>query len=127
VDRETFYDHPAIGFAGMAFCYPGTVPGGGDFPPPARCAALWRPRLLDALPKVELTVLLGRPAQTWALGDRDKGSMDTTVHAWRDYLPTVLVMPHPSWRNGAWLARNPWFEREVTPYLQARVAAMVAS
>jgi len=127
VSRETFYDHPAIGVAAMAFCYPGTAPGGGDIPPPARCAALWRARLLAALPKVELTLLLGRPAQVWALDARDKGSMDATVRAWREFLPDILVMPHPSWRNTAWLARNPWFEEEVAPWLQARMAAMIAS
>ena len=38
------------GVAAMAFCYPGTDPKGGDFPPPARCASLWRRRLLQALP-----------------------------------------------------------------------------
>ena len=126
VSRETFYDHPAIGVAAMAFCFPGTAPGGGDIPPPGRCARLWRAPLLAALPRVELTLLLGRPAQVWALGERDKGSMGATVRAWRAFLPDTLVMPHPSWRNTAWLARNPWFEAEVVPYLRARVAAMIA-
>jgi uracil-DNA glycosylase len=53
--------------------------------------------------------------------------MGETVRAWRDYLPQVLVMPHPSWRNVAWLQRNPWFEAEVTPYLRGRIAAMVGA
>jgi uracil-DNA glycosylase len=124
VDRARFYDHPAIGVAAMAFCYPGTDAHGGDRPPPARCAALWRERLMAFLPKVELTLLLGYPAQLWALGDRAKGSMNATVGAWREYLPRLLVMPHPSWRNIAWLRRNPWFEAEVGPWLRAQVAAM---
>jgi uracil-DNA glycosylase len=34
-------------------------------------------------------------------------------------------MPHPSWRNTGWLKRNPWFEDEVIPFLQARVRAML--
>src|SRR3984957_9710 len=55
VDRATFYAHPAIGVAAMAFCYPGTAPGGGDYPPPARCAALWRGRLVEAMPRGERT------------------------------------------------------------------------
>jgi uracil-DNA glycosylase len=125
LDRETFYGHPAIGVAAMAFCYPGTAPGGGDYPPPPRCAALWRRRLIEALPRVELTLLLGRPAQVWALGERARGSMDAAVRAWREFLPDILVLPHPSWRNTAWLKANPWFEATVAPYLRARVAAMV--
>ena len=125
VDAQTFYGDRRIGVAAMAFCFPGTDPKGGDFPPPPRCAELWRPRLLAQLPRVELTLLVGSYAQGWALGDRAKGSMRDTVAAWRDYLPAVLPMPHPSWRNTGWLRRNPWFEGEVAPYLRQRVAAIL--
>ena len=121
VDYETFYGRPEIGVAAMAFCFPGTNPKGGDFPPPPRCAQLWRPQLLAQLPNVELTLLVGGYAQAWALGERMKGNMTDTVRSWRDYAPAVLPMPHPSWRNTGWLKRNPWFEEEVTPYLRQRV------
>lgn len=124
IDRATFYGHPAIGVAAMAFCFPGTSPAGGDYPPPKRCAALWRPRLLAELPKVELTLLVGSYAQAWALGSR--GSMTETVRSWRDYLPAILPLPHPSWRNTAWLRKNPWFDEEVAPYLRATVARLLA-
>lgn len=127
IDREAFYGHPAIGVAAMAFCFPGTNPKGGDFPPPARCAALWRPQLVGALPRVELTLLVGGYAQRWALGERAKGTMTETVAGWRDHLPAYLPTPHPSWRNTAWLRRNPWFEDEVAPYLRARVSDMLAA
>ena len=127
VDRATFYGHPAIGVAAMAFCYPGTDPAGGDRPPPARCAALWRRRLLAELPNVEFTLLIGRPAQLWSLGGQVRASMTETVRAWRDYPPEVLAMPHPSWRNSGWLKRHPWFEAEVAPYLRRRVAAILAA
>ena len=126
VDWDSFYGHGAIGVAAMAFCFPGTNPKGGDYPPPKRCAQLWRPGLLAALPKVELTLLVGSYAQSWALGERAKASMTQTVRAWREYLPAALPLPHPSWRNSGWLKRNPWFEDEVTPYLRARVADMLA-
>ena len=125
VDRETFYGHPAIGVAAMAFCFPGTNPKGGDYPPPARCAQLWRRRLIGELPRVELTLLVGRHAQVWALGDKACGSMTEVVMRWREYLPDYLPLPHPSWRNTAWLRRNPWFEEEVVPYLRARTQAML--
>ena len=127
VDRETFYGHPAFGVAAMAFCFPGTSPKGGDYPPPPRCAQLWRPQLLAALPKVELTLLVGSYAQKWALGERMTGNMTETVANWQAYLPAHLPMPHPSWRNTGWLKRNPWFEDEVIPFLRARVSAMLAS
>lgn len=128
VDRATFYDDPVFGVAAMAFCFPGTNPKGGDYPPPPRCAALWRRPLLAALPNVELTLLVGSHAQTWALGDSAKRSMTETVRAWREYLPLgYLPTPHPSWRNTAWLKRNPWFEEEVAPFLCRRVASMLES
>ena len=127
VDRETFYDHPAIGMAAMAFCYPGTVKGGGDLPPPTRCAELWRARLLEKLPRVELALLMGLPAQKWALGKDHPGSMDAAVREWRRFLPGAICLPHPSWRNTAWLRGNPWFEAEVTPYLRQRVAEILRS
>ncbi len=127
VDRDTFYGHPAIGVAAMAFCFPGTDPTGGDYPPPARCAGLWRSRLLAELPKVELTLLVGWHAQAWALGERAKGSMTETVRAWRDYLPAILPMPHPSWRNTGWLKRHPWFEADAAPYLRRRIGLVVGA
>jgi uracil-DNA glycosylase len=125
VDRETFYG-PAIGVAAMAFCFPGTNPKGGDYPPPPRCAALWRARLLAELPNVELTLLVGLPAQRWALGEAAGASMTETVARWRDYGPAVIPLPHPSWRNTAWLKRAPWFEAQVVPVLRERVAALLA-
>ena len=127
VDYRTFYGDPRIGVAAQAFCYPGTAAKGGDHPPPPRCAALWRPRLLAALPRMELTLLVGGYAQAWALGARAKANMTETVRAWRDYGPDILPLPHPSWRNTAWLRRNPWFETELLPVLRARVAALLAA
>jgi uracil-DNA glycosylase len=127
VDWATFYGNRAIGVAAMAFCYPGTDPKGGDYPPPKRCAALWRAPLLNVLPNVELTLLVGSYAQAWALGPSAKKSMTQTVRAWRDYLPNYLPMPHPSWRNTGWLKRNPWFAEEVTPYLRQRVAEILSA
>ena len=127
IDAATFYGRPEIGVAAMAFCFPGTNPKGGDYPPPRRCAQLWRPQLLAQLPKVELTLLVGSYAQDWALGPSARGNMTETVRAWRDYAPEFLPMPHPSWRNTGWLKRNPWFEAEVAPYLRQRVLEILGS
>ena len=127
IDRGTFYDHPAIGVAGMAFCFPGTDPKGGDYPPPPRCAEVWRRPLLAALPQVELTLLVGGYAQRWSLPRARARSMTDTVAGWRAHLPDVIPLPHPSWRNTGWVRRNPWFADEVVPYLRMRVAEMLAA
>jgi uracil-DNA glycosylase len=47
------------------------------------------------------------------------------VRAFRDYLPRCLPLPHPSWRNSGWLARNPWFETDLLPVLRAQVCAVL--
>jgi uracil-DNA glycosylase len=127
VDRETFYGDPRIGVAPMAFCYPGTSPEGGDYPPPPRCATLWRRPLLAQLPNVELTLLVGVYAQRWALQETAKGSMTETVAAWRSYDASVIPLPHPSWRSTAWLRRHPWFEGELLPHLRGRVAVVLGA
>lgn len=126
IDRDTFYGHPAIGVAAMAFCFPGTNPKGGDYPPPPRCADLWRGPLLEALPRVELTLLVGGYAQRWSLPESRARSMTDTVANWRAHLPGAILLPHPSWRNIAWVKRNPWFADEVVPYLRLRVAELLA-
>ena len=126
VDRETFYGDPRIGVAGMAFCFPGTNPKGGDYPPPRRCAELWQAKLLDQLPQVELTLLVGSYAIDWTLGREPGRSMTQAVAGWREHAPRAVTLPHPSWRNTAWLKKNPWFEDDVVPYLRARVAEILA-
>ncbi len=125
VDCETFYGDRRIGVAAQAFCYPGTAPKGGDYPPPRRCAELWRPRLLESLPRMELTLLVGGHAQAWALRERFGPTMTGTVARWRDFAPDILPLPHPSWRNTAWLKRHPWFEAEVIPWLRGRVGELL--
>ena len=97
LDRRAFYADTRIGVAPMAFCFPGTNPKGGDYPPPPRCAALWRQSLLACLPRVELTLLgrrlcsaVGAAGHTEAFDDRDRRGM---AHLWArsDPAPAPLV------------------------------------
>ncbi|HCK85404.1 MAG TPA: uracil-DNA glycosylase [Hyphomonadaceae bacterium] len=124
MDRATFYDQRKIAVAAMGFCFPGTI-NGADLPPRPECAPLWRPRLLPLLKNVRLTLLVGLFAQRYHLGKAVKPTLGETVRAWRDYPADVLPLPHPSWRNSAWLKRNPWFEAELVPELRARVGAVL--
>ncbi len=122
MDKDTFYDESRIAIVPMGFCYPGKAKNGGDNPPRPECAPRWHPAVLDALPNLELTVLVGMYAQKFYLGNKRRKTMTETVRAWRDYLPQYLPLPHPSWRNTGWLKRNPWFAADVLPELRARIA-----
>lgn len=127
LDRETFYDESRVAIVPMGFCYPGVAPRGGDNPPRPECAPLWHDRLLAGMPAIELTLLIGSYAQARYLGARRARTMTGTVAAWREHLPGHLPLPHPSWRNTAWLRRHPWFERELVPELRDRVGALLAA
>jgi uracil-DNA glycosylase len=120
LDRDAFYDRRNIAVAAMGFCYPGTV-NGADLPPRRECAPKWRPRLLPLLKKVQLTLLVGTYAQRYHLGAAVGRTLGETVRSWRDFAPDTFVLPHPSWRNTAWLKRNPWFETDLAPALRVRV------
>ena len=125
VDEAAFYDESRIAIVPMGFCYPGRDPRGGDNPPRPECAPLWHPPLLDALPGIDLTLLVGSYAQARYLGRARKKTMTETIRAWRDYGPAILPLPHPSWRNTAWLKKNPWFAEDVLPRLRARLAELL--
>jgi len=127
VDRETFYDSSKIALVGMAFCFPGYDASGSDKPPPKVCAEHWRARLLAARAPFETTLLVGSYAQIWHLGGKARENMTETVKAWRDYAPRYIPLPHPSWRNNAWLKKNTWFETELVPYLRQRVRRVLSS
>jgi len=124
IDREVFYDEARIAIVPMAMCYPGRDARGGDKPPRPECAPKWHGRVLAALPRIELTLLVGSYAIDHYLDAA--GSMTETVARWRDYLPRYLPLPHPSWRTTAWEQRNPWFMAELVPELRRRVAGLVS-
>ena len=118
VDEPTFYDKSRIAILPMAFCFPGYNAKGADLPPPSICAKTWRARALDNLQNVRLTLLVGGYAQKWHLG---ANSVTDTVRDWQSYAPSVFPLPHPSWRNSAWLRAHPWYEAELIPALRSRI------
>lgn len=119
VTPEEFYDRDRIAIVPMAFCFPGYDARGSDLPPPPICAATWRRAVLDRIGPVALTLLVGGAAQGWHLPGR--AGVTERVRGWRDHAPAVFPLPHPSWRNTAWLRKNPWFEAELLPVLRARL------
>lgn len=128
VSREQFYDARQVAILPMGFCYPGTG-ASGDLPPRPECAPAWRAPLLAAMPQVQLVLVLGQYALAWHWPRPQGGaapSVTEAVMAWRRHWPQMLPLPHPSPRNNRWFKQQPWFEEQVVPVLQARVAEILA-
>jgi uracil-DNA glycosylase len=122
VTRETFYDTTRIAIVPMAFCFPGYSAKGADLPPPPLCAATWRARVLATLPDIRCTLVVGGYAQKWHLS---ADNVTDTVVGWRSHAPTLYPLPHPSWRNTAWLKRQPWFETDLVPNLRHHLSEVL--
>jgi len=125
LDKETFYDETRIAIVPSGFCYPGRHERGGDLPPRPECAPLWHAPLLERMPGIAVTLLVGQYAQAHYLGKRRGKTLTETVMRWRDFAPDYFPTPHPSWRSTNWLKKNPWFEAEALPDLRARVHALL--
>ncbi|HMB59614.1 MAG TPA: uracil-DNA glycosylase family protein, partial [Xanthomonadales bacterium] len=125
LSRDVFYDPARLAIVPMGFCFPGTGKS-GDLPPRRECAPAWRSDLLAHLPGLELTLAIGQYALAWHLPN-ERGSLTETVQNWNHHWPDMMPLPHPSPRNNGWLKRNPWFETEVLPTLQQRVAEILSA
>lgn len=130
VDRETFYNADNFAIVPMGFCFPGYDAKGSDLPPRLECAPLWRETVMQAMPQIELVIAIGQYAQNWHLGSRRMKTMTETVQNWRAYRYTnqgiqILPLPHPSWRNSAWLKKNLWFEENLLPILRQDVERLL--
>ena len=100
--HEQFYDPRLVALAPMGFCYPGK--GDGADLPPRR-----------------LTLLVGSYAQARYLPPAlARGTMTQAVRTFAAHGTAVFPLPHPSWRSGGWMKKNPWFEADVVPALRAR-------
>ena len=131
VDRETFYDPDKFAIVPMGFCFPGYDAHGSDLPPRRECRETWHDRVFHSMPQIELVLTIGQNAQAYHLGSRRRASMTETVLNWRDYFepesgPSILPLPHPSWRNSSWLKKNPWFAQDVLPLLQEKVRILTS-
>jgi uracil-DNA glycosylase len=127
VSWDEFYDQRNFAIVPMGFCFPGQDGRGADLPPRRECAPAWRARLMAQMPQIELVLTIGLYAQAWHLGELRSPSLTETVSNWREVVaaparPSVVPLPHPSWRNTGWLKRNPWFEMDLLPFLKSEIA-----
>ena len=121
VSREIFYNPKKIALISMGFTYPGLNKKGGDNPPHIEDAKLWHEKIRAQLPHIALTILVGSYAQHFYIKNAKKQSLTQNVMSWREFLPSFIVLPHPSWRNNSWIKYHLWFEQELIPYMQQQV------
>ena len=131
VSADEFYDPDKFAILPMGFCFPGQDGRGADLPPRRECAPAWRAGLMAAMPQLDLILAVGLYAQAWHMGT-PRTSLTETVRNWRDISSSppgrqILPLPHPSWRNTGWLKRNPWFEMELLPFLQAEIRRRIGN
>ena len=123
LSKPEFYDPARVALVPMGFCFPGSR-AGGDLPPRPECAQLWHDRVMGLLPQDRLVLLVGSYAQAQYLGKNRRASLTETVRDFEAYGPDLFPLPHPSWRSGGWMQRNPWFQAQVLPALRARMAGI---
>ena len=93
ISRDTFYDASRVAILPMGFCYPGTGKS-GDLPPRRECAPAWRQELLNQLPAIRLTLVIGQFASALLRHCH----LDTRALARCPF--TLLRLTHGSWDIG---------------------------
>ncbi|WP_274628599.1 uracil-DNA glycosylase family protein [Arvimicrobium flavum] len=126
VTRDEFYDASLFAIVPMGLCFPGQDVKGSDLPPRRECAPAWRGRLLELMPQIELVLAIGGYAQAWHLKEARARTLSETVGNWRQIFaspssPKILPLPHPSWRNTAWMKKHLWFETDLLPFLRTEI------
>lgn len=137
VTDEEFYDIERVAIVPMGFCFPGLDAKGGDSPPRRECAEAWHARLFALMPQLELFLLVGMSAINWHVPHRKRATLTETVADWRAFVAPaatrthrqvcVFPVPHPSWRNNAWLKAHPWFDADLLPVLRAEVRSRLTN
>lgn len=129
IDETVFYDTTKVSVVPMGFCFPGLDAKGGDLPPRRECAPTWHDQVFAAMPNLKLILAVGLYAHRYHLPAWRRHSLTDRVAAFREIMaggdgegPVIVPLPHPSWRNNAWIRRNPWFGEELLPVLRRQVA-----
>ena len=123
VDYDYFYNSGMFAVLPMDFYYPGKGKS-GDLPPRSGFAEKCHSQILENLPNIQLTLLIGQYAQKFYLSD-NKNNVTETVKNYQKFLPHFIPLVHPSPRNQFWIERNPWFGEKVIPDLQKLVKRII--
>ncbi|QBF81570.1 uracil-DNA glycosylase family protein [Shewanella maritima] len=124
VSESEFYDSNNFAILPMSFCYPGSGKS-GDLAPLKECSLKWREQLMQSLTQVQLTIIIGRYAKQYHLGN-NRQSLTEVVSMGFDSELRRFVLPHPSPRNNIWLSKHPWFGLQVLPQLKVQVSKVLS-
>ena len=124
IDRETFYQSNKISILPLDFYFPGKGKS-GDLPPRKGFAEKWHEQLLQQMPEIEFFVLVGSYTIKYYLNLKSSSKKTVVIRDFEKYLPKYFPLIHPSPRNNIWLAKNPWFEPQLVPELQKRIAQLM--
>lgn len=124
IDRETFYQSNKISILPLDFYFPGKGKS-GDLPPRKGFAEKWHEQLLQQMPEIEFFILVGSYAIKYYLNLKSSAKTTEVIRDFEKYLPKYFPLIHPSPRNNIWLAKNPWFEPQLVPELQKRIAQLM--
>lgn len=124
IDRDTFYSEK-IAILPMDFYYPGKGKT-GDLPPRSFIAKEYHKDILELMPDIKLTILIGSYSMKYYLGKGMKENLTETVRRYKEYLPKYFPIVHPSPLNFRWQKANPWFEGEVVPVLKDMVEKILS-
>jgi uracil-DNA glycosylase len=120
---DQFYVTDNFSILPVAFCYPGRGKN-GDNPPPKICAETYMEKLQKGLTNLQFTIIVGEYAIKYELHN-PKQDLTELVQEYKTFLPSRIILPHPSPRNNIWLSKNKYFEEDIVPVLQQRVKAVL--
>lgn len=119
IDKDRFYSKD-IAIVPMDFYFPGKAKQ-GDKAPRKFIADDYHKEIIDLMPNIGITILIGAYAQKYYLGKDFKKNLTETVRNYEDYLPKYFPIVHPSPLTIGWIKKNPWFDDEIIPDLQKRI------
>ena len=123
---DIFYDASKVAILPLDFFYPGKGKS-GDLPPRPSFYNKYLMQIVSLLKEIELIVLVSGYAQKFYLKDRVKENLTTTIKAYEEYLPRVIVLPRPSPLNFRWVNENPWFMNETLPRVKESINEGISS
>lgn len=122
ISDEKFYNPDNFYFAMAGHCYPGQAKN-GDAKPSACCFDLWTRHELELLAEAKLILIVGKEASSRFFGER---KLDELVFKKHEIMGRpAFVLPHPSGRNGPWLAKHPAFENEMLPQIRKAIHELI--